>query len=42
MGTDIMTIREVSEFLKINENTAYRPGTEDKLLGFSDSFAVYC
>ena len=31
---DIMTIREVSELLKINEKTAYRLAAEGKLPGF--------
>ena len=34
MTTDIMTIREVAEYLKIAEKTAYRLAAESELPGF--------
>lgn len=34
MSNDILTIREVAEYLKINEKTAYRLAAEGKLPGF--------
>lgn len=34
MNDEILTIREVSELLKINEKTAYRLAAEGKLPGF--------
>ena len=34
MTTDIMTIREVAEYLKIAEKTAYRLAAEGELPGF--------
>ena len=34
MSNDILTIREVAEYLKINEKTAYRLTAEGKLPGF--------
>ena len=34
MEDDILTIREVAEFLKLTEKTAYRLVSEDKLPGF--------
>lgn len=34
MDSDILTIREVSNYLKINEKTAYRLASEGKLPGF--------
>lgn len=34
MDTDVMTIREVAEFLKLNEKTAYRLAAEGKIPGF--------
>ena len=34
MPTDIMTIREVAEYLKINEKTAYRLAAEGEIPGF--------
>jgi excisionase family DNA binding protein len=34
MDTDILTIREVSKYLKINEKTAYRLASDGKLPGF--------
>lgn len=34
MKDEIMTIREVAEFLKLTEKTAYRLVSEDKLPGF--------
>lgn len=34
MSNDIMTIREVAEYLKINEKTAYRLAADGKLPGF--------
>lgn len=34
MDTDIMTIREVAEYLKLTEKTAYRLAAEGKLPGF--------
>ena len=34
MNDEILTIREVSELLKINEKTAYKLATEGKLPGF--------
>ena len=34
MDSDIMTIREVPEFLKLNEKTAYRHAADGKIPGF--------
>lgn len=34
MDTDIMTIREVAEYLKLTDKTAYRLAAEGKLPGF--------
>lgn len=34
MDTDIMTIKEVSEYLKLTEKTAYRLAAEGKIPGF--------
>lgn len=34
MSIEILTIREVAEYLKINEKTAYRLAGEGKLPGF--------
>ena len=34
MNTDIMTIKEVAEYLKLTEKTAYRLAAERKLPGF--------
>lgn len=34
MDTDILTIREVAEYLRITEKTAYRLASEGKLPGF--------
>lgn len=34
MDSDIMTMKEVAEYLKINEKTAYRLASEGKLPGF--------
>lgn len=34
MSNNILTIREVAEYLKINEKTAYRLAAEGKLPGF--------
>lgn len=34
MDTDIMTIREVAEYLKLTEKTAYRLAAEGKIPGF--------
>lgn len=34
MQTDILTIREVSEYLKLNEKTTYRLVSEGKIPGF--------
>lgn len=34
MPTDIMTIREVAEYLKLNEKTAYRLAAEGEIPGF--------
>ncbi|WOI12642.1 helix-turn-helix domain-containing protein [Thalassospira lucentensis] len=34
MEADIMTVKEVAEYLKINEKTAYRLAAEGKLPGF--------
>lgn len=34
MTTDVMTIKEVSEYLKLNEKTAYRLASEGKIPGF--------
>lgn len=34
MPTDILTMREVAEFLKINEKTAYKLTAAGKLPGF--------
>lgn len=32
--TDILTIREVAEYLKLNEKTTYRLAAEGKIPGF--------
>ncbi|MCI5060519.1 MAG: helix-turn-helix domain-containing protein [Alphaproteobacteria bacterium] len=34
MNSDIMTIKELSEYLKLTEKTAYRLAAEGKLPGF--------
>jgi len=34
MDTDIMTIHEVAEYLKLTDKTAYRLAAEGKLPGF--------
>ncbi|TAU61534.1 helix-turn-helix domain-containing protein [Rhizobium ruizarguesonis] len=34
MDTDILTIREVAEYLRITEKTAYRLAAESKIPGF--------
>ncbi len=34
MKSDIMTIKEVAEYLKLNEKTAYRLAAEGKVPGF--------
>jgi len=34
MDSDIMTMKEVAEYLKINEKTAYKLAAEGKLPGF--------
>lgn len=34
MQSDILTIREVSEYLKLNEKTTYRLASERKISGF--------
>ena len=34
MDSDIMTIREVAEYLKLNEKTAYRHAAEGRIPGF--------
>ena len=34
MNTDIMTIKEVAEYLKLTEKTAYRLVAEGKIPGF--------
>ena len=34
MDSDIMTIREVAEYLKLNEKTAYRHAAAGKIPGF--------
>ncbi|MBB57580.1 MAG: DNA-binding protein [Rhodospirillaceae bacterium] len=34
MPNDILTVREVAEYLKINEKTAYRLAAEGKIPGF--------
>jgi excisionase family DNA binding protein len=34
MDTDIMTIKEVSDYLKLTEKTAYRLAAEGKIPGF--------
>ena len=34
MESDILTIREVAEYLKLNEKTAYRFAAEGKIPGF--------
>lgn len=34
MNDDILTIREVAQYLKLNEKTAYRLAAEGKLPGF--------
>lgn len=34
MPTDIMTIQEVAEYLKLNEKTAYRLASEGEIPGF--------
>ncbi|PRX08765.1 UNVERIFIED_ORG: AlpA family transcriptional regulator [Martelella mediterranea] len=35
MGTEIMTLREVSAYLKITEKTDYRLGAEGKIPAFN-------
>ena len=34
MGSDIFTIKEVAEYLKLTEKTAYRLAAEGKIPGF--------
>ena len=34
MDTDVMTIREVAEYLKLTEKTAYRLAADGKIPGF--------
>jgi len=34
MNSDVMTIREVAEYLKLTEKTAYRLAAEGKIPGF--------
>ncbi|MCB9946159.1 MAG: helix-turn-helix domain-containing protein [Geminicoccaceae bacterium] len=34
MDTDVMTIREVAEYLKLTEKTAYRLAAEGEIPGF--------
>ena len=34
MSSDIFTIKEVAEYLKLNEKTAYRLAAEGKIPGF--------
>lgn len=34
MRSDIMTMKEVAEYLKLNEKTAYRLASEGKIPGF--------
>ena len=34
MDSDILTIREVAEYLKLNEKTAYRLAADGKIPGF--------
>ena len=34
MDTDILTIREVAEYLRLTEKTAYRLASESKIPGF--------
>lgn len=34
MTSDILTIRDVAEYLKLNEKTAYRFASEGKIPGF--------
>ena len=34
MDSDIMTIREVAEYLKLTEKTAYRHAADGKIPGF--------
>ncbi len=34
MGNDILTLKEVAEYLKLAEKTAYRLAAEGKLPGF--------
>lgn len=34
MGSDILTIKEVAEYLKLTEKTAYRLAAEGKIPGF--------
>jgi excisionase family DNA binding protein len=34
MDTDILTIQEVAQYLKLNEKTAYRLASEKKIPGF--------
>lgn len=34
MNNDIMTIREVAEYLRLNEKTTYRYASEGKIPGF--------
>ncbi len=35
MDSDILTIREVAEYLKLNEKTAYRLAADGKIPGFT-------
>lgn len=34
MGSDILTMKEVAEYLKINDKTAYKLAAEGKIPGF--------
>jgi excisionase family DNA binding protein len=34
MDTDVMTVREVAEYLKLTQKTAYRLAAEKKIPGF--------
>ncbi len=34
METDILTVKELSEYLKLNEKTAYRLAADGKIPGF--------
>ena len=42
MPNDILTVREVAEYLKINEKTAYRLAAEGKIPGFKVGGAWRC